>query len=136
MNDGKNDNDEYHEFHEDEAIHKYVEMLNNMDTIWKDRHKVMNKHFGELYIYNIDDLEDKSATIKRLINREVSYPNAFLASSLGFNKNTWNREYERILREIGMDKRPVHTTLRTMLLFEKLKWLVVSYHEIKSKRRG
>ncbi|KAH9412128.1 hypothetical protein HK407_01g00190 [Ordospora pajunii] len=136
MKESKNSNDECHEFYEDEAIHKYVQMLNSVETIWKDRRRVMSMHFGELYIYNIDDLEDKSATVKRLINREVSYPNAFLASSLGFNKTTWSRDYERTLREIGVDKRPVHTTLRTMLLFEKLKWLVVSYHEMKNKRRG
>ncbi|CAD24908.1 hypothetical protein [Encephalitozoon cuniculi GB-M1] len=124
-----------YEFHSDPVVRKYLKVLNSIESIRKDRNDVLSIYFNEVCTYNIDDLEDRSAVVKRLINREFTYPNAFLASSLGFNKTTWSRDYEKTLKEIGMDKRPKYSTLRNMLLFEKLKWLIIRYHEAKQKKR-
>ncbi|KMV66692.1 hypothetical protein M970_010200 [Encephalitozoon cuniculi EcunIII-L] len=124
-----------YEFHSDPVVRKYLKVLNSIESIRKDRNDVLSIYFNEVFTYNIDDLEDRSAVVKRLINREFTYPNAFLASSLGFNKTTWSRDYEKTLKEIGMDKRPKYSTLRNMLLFEKLKWLIIRYHEAKQKKR-
>ncbi|AFM97649.1 hypothetical protein EHEL_010240 [Encephalitozoon hellem ATCC 50504] len=127
--------DKGYEFSNDSTTCKYLEILNNIESIRRDRDDVLSAHFNEVNIYNINELEDRNAVIRRLINKELTYPNAFLASSLGFNKTTWNRDYERTLREVGMYKRPRYSTLRNMLLFEKLKWLVVRYHEAKQKKK-
>ncbi|AFN82362.1 hypothetical protein EROM_010170 [Encephalitozoon romaleae SJ-2008] len=131
----KKDDDQGHEFSNDPVICRYLEILNSIESIRRDRDDVLSTHFNELSTYNINELEDRNAVIRRLINKEFTYPSAFLASSLGFNKTTWNRDYERTLREIGMYKRPKYSTLRNMLLFEKLKWLVIRYHEAKQKRK-
>ncbi|ADM10889.1 uncharacterized protein Eint_010250 [Encephalitozoon intestinalis ATCC 50506] len=132
---GKKENGQDYEFCESSTIQKYCEILNNIESIRRDRDDVLSTHFNEVCTYNISDLEDRAAVIRRLINKELVYPNAFLASSLGFNKTTWNRDYEKTLREIGMYKRPKYSTLKNMLLFEKLKWLIIRYHEAKQKKK-
>lgn len=132
---GKKADGQGHEAHVDAVGRKYLEIVDDIESMSRDRERVLLAHFNEVRTYNIDDLEDRDAVIKRLVNREFVYPNAFLASSLGFNKTTWSREYEKMLREVGMYRRPRYSTLRSMLLFEKLKWLVIRFHEAKSKRR-
>lgn len=131
----KKTNTDTYEFSNTPIVRKYVEVLNNIESIRASRQSILQTHLNELCTYNIDDLEDRNAVIKRIISRELTYPSAFLASSLGFNRTTWNREYEKTLNDIGMCKRPKYSTLRNMVLFEKLKWLIIRFHERKQKRR-
>lgn len=121
------------EFNDTPVSRKYIEILNSIESITEARRGVLMNHFNELCTYNIDDLEDRHAVIKRIVNKELTYPNAFLASSLGFNRTTWHRDYEKTLSDIGMYKRPKYGTLRNMLLFEKLKWLIIRLNERRQK---
>lgn len=124
-----------HEFCNTSVARKYIAVLNSIEHIRAARHHVLLTHFNELCTYNIDGLEDREAVIKRIVNKDLAYPGAFLASSLGFNRMTWHRDYEKILSELGMYKRPKFSTLRNMLQFEKLKWLVIRLHEKRLKRK-
>jgi hypothetical protein len=123
-----------YEFSRNPATERYIAFLNDIEGIRKRRNEIVLKHFNELLTCNIDYLEDKQALINRIISKDLVYPSAFLASSLGFNRSSWQQGYEKILSEVGMHKRPKYSTLRNMLLFEKLKWLIIRYYE--RKKRG
>lgn len=120
-----------YKFKDDPIIDNYVEVINNIKELRSTRTDIINRHFYELYNYNIDDLEDRDSRISRLVSRSFTYPNSFLASSLGFNRTTWNKKYEEILNKFDLGKKPKHQTLRSMLMFERLKYLIIKYFEMK-----
>ncbi|EEQ81923.1 hypothetical protein NCER_101468 [Vairimorpha ceranae BRL01] len=129
-----------YEFIKDQSSNKYspiaesyAKLIRNIRELKSTRDSIINRHFYELYHYNIDELEDRDVRIKRLIGKSTSYPNSFLASSLGFNRTTWVKKYEEILGKFDLGKKPKYLTMRNMMLFEKLKLLVIKYFNSKKK---
>lgn len=110
-----------------------INLLEEIEELSSTRQGILERHFYELINYNMEDLEDRDAMIIRIIGKEPTHPNAFLASSLGFSRSTWNKKYESLLSKFGLGKNLKHQTLRNMQLFEKLKFLVVRYFEITKK---
>lgn len=134
--------DEKYEFVKDPSteeytnlVEKYVEVINNIEDLAVKRNSILNRHFYELQHYNIDKLEDRDGRIVRILGKPFTYPNAFLASSLGFSRTTWIKKYEDILAKFGLTKKLQYQTLRNMVLFEKLKLLVFKYFENKRKEK-
>ncbi|WUR03881.1 uncharacterized protein VNE69_06194 [Vairimorpha necatrix] len=114
-------------------VEKYVDLIKNVDNLRSKRESIINRHFYELYNYNIDKLEDRDGRISRIIGKTFTYPNSFLASSLGFNRTTWAKKYEEILGKFDLSKKLQYQTLRNMVLFEKLKLLIIKYNDIQRK---
>lgn len=118
-------------FTDNPTVRKYAAIAYNICRIKSKRDSLLDKHFYEAKGCNVDYLEDRDAQIQRIIGKECVHPNAFLASTLGFNRMSWNKAYEKTMSQLGVNKTPKFCSLRTMLLFEKLKLLVIKYHERK-----
>ncbi|EOB14419.1 hypothetical protein NBO_28g0058 [Nosema bombycis CQ1] len=111
----------------------FLNLLEKVEELSSKRKQILERHFYELTKYNIDDLEDRDSIITRIVGKAPSHPNAFLASSLGFTKSSWNKKYENMFLKFGLDRKLKHSTYRNMLHFEKLKLLVIKYHEVNKK---
>ncbi|KAF9761600.1 hypothetical protein NGRA_2531 [Nosema granulosis] len=110
-----------------------VNLLDEIEDLSSSRNRILERHFYELIRYNIDDLEDRDSMIIRITGKEPTHPNAFLASSLGFSRSTWNKKYENLMSKFGLGKKLKHQTFRNMKHFEKLKMLISKYFELTKK---
>lgn len=118
-----------YKFIDDPISDVYLKILKDIKNLKSKRESILNNHLYEFNNYNIHKLEDKDTKISRLTGRSFTYPNTFLASSLGFNRSSWNKKYEEILKKFGLKKKLKYQTFRNMKEFEKLKYLIIKYYE-------
>jgi len=111
-----------------ETVNEFVDLVRNIDGL-RRRNSFINRMFWEYNNININELEDTEMKYKRIVSEKKSYPSAFLASSLGFNKGNLNSRYLQILNAFGLDKKPRAPSLRNALAFEKLKLLIIKYFD-------
>lgn len=116
------------------TIEQYIEIITNIEERMDARNMVLEKHFKIL--------DSKSALLAESpakpavqLERSISLPNIFLASSLGFNKLNWTKNVESILSHYNLGKKLVIPTLRSAILFEKLKIIMVKLQEKERKKR-
>lgn len=121
----------------DEQIQKtletFIEILRNVDKFQKGRADSLNRMFWEYNNLNINEFEDTETKYQKIIPDKRSYANAFMASSLGFNKSTMQVKYNEILHRFKLDRRPQVASLRNALHYEKLKVLIIKYYELLKK---
>jgi hypothetical protein len=89
------------EYRRKEFLKGYNELLKSMPQIRKEREEIIKRHFGEITLYNMKDVQDMDIKIAEIIGKGQTYPTLYLASSLGFNKITWSKGVERILSQFG-----------------------------------
>jgi len=125
----KDDDEIYYEAYNTELLRWFIQAIKNQDTMRRARSAVLNRHFGELNISVKLEEQEKSLLINEYINKEFVYPSVFLGSSLGFNKNNWNKHIEKMLERFDLRHRPVFGVKENCFLFEKLKFLLLKYME-------
>lgn len=111
---------------------KYFQLINSAPKINKTRNKIIESHFPEILLNPLIEKEDINVKIKKIINKELSHPCVFLASSLGFTKSNWSKTIEKILIELGISKLK-NLSYKNMLKFEKLKHLIFRFLERKKE---
>lgn len=125
------DDDEgiYYEPCSEKDVNWLAEMISTHKTLQMIRSEILNRHFGEICIPVLLKEQEKQLLINEHVNREFTYLNVFLGSSIGFNKNNWNRNIEKLLEPFGLKQKPLFGTRENCFLFEKLKYLVLKYME-------
>ncbi|OAG29940.1 hypothetical protein NEDG_01487 [Nematocida displodere] len=124
------DNEEiYYEPYDENLVHWLSRALKTHEDLKKARNAVINRHFGELNISVKIKEQEKLLLINEYINKEFVYPHVFLGSSLGFNKNNWNRNIEKLLEPFDIKQKPVFGMKDSCFLFEKLKFLLLKLIE-------
>lgn len=114
----------------DEAVVEWlVNIIKTHEKLKKARDSVINRHFGELGVSANLQEQEKLLLIHEYVNKEFVYPPVFLGSTLGFNKNNWNKHIEKILEPYGIKQKPVYGVKETCYLFERMKCLVLKYME-------
>ncbi|KAI5151997.1 hypothetical protein ENBRE01_2491 [Enteropsectra breve] len=113
------------------VVHSFVHLLREIEERAKARQEVLNTAFWEFNNLNTNMLVDNSYKYKKYITERKSYPNAFLASSLGFTKSSILAKHMEILGKFGLDRIPREATLKNGILFERLKNLILKYFEVK-----
>ncbi|KAI5185740.1 hypothetical protein NEHOM01_1032 [Nematocida homosporus] len=115
---------------EDEVLVEWLAWaLRNQSKMQRAREIVVKRHFGELNIVARLEEQEKLILINEYINKDFVYPPVFLGSILGFNKNNWNKNIEKLLEEFDIKQKPVYGVKENCFLFEKLKYLVLKYME-------
>lgn len=104
-------------------------LLKNHPRLAARRLEIVNRHFGELNVGPEIGVQERQLLINEYINKDLAYPSVFLGSSLGFNKNNWNRNIERLLEPFALRQKPVFGVKENCLLFEQLKLLVLKLME-------
>ncbi|KAI5179574.1 hypothetical protein NEOKW01_0037 [Nematocida sp. AWRm80] len=113
---------------QDESLVEWlVHTVKDYKRLKQARDTIINRHFGELNItVNLEE-QEKLLLINEYINKDFVYPSVFLGSSLGFNKNNWNKNIEKVLEQFNIKQKPVYGVKENCLLFEKLKYLILKY---------
>lgn len=114
-----------------ETLKEFVEILKNVGNRRKRRAESLERMFWEYGNYNIDLFEDKESKIQKYIQEASTYPKAFLASNLGFNRSTMDPKFNEILGKFKLDKRSTSGSIRNALHYEVLKKLLLRYFENK-----
>lgn len=114
----------------------YSALLTALPKTSSTRHKILTTHFGEFFTSTTestaDDLHTRIATIMSKVH---PHPYIFLASSLGFNKMTWNTKVERVVGRFGLGMRLKWPSYGNYLKYERLKYLIMKYFD-KRKELG
>ncbi|EIJ88244.1 hypothetical protein NEPAR06_0349 [Nematocida parisii] len=119
----------YYEPYDEKLVEWFVDLIKTHDKLMLARNVVLNRHFGELSVSANLEEQEKLLLIHEYINKELVYPPVFLGSSLGFNKNNWNKNIEKILEPYGIRQKPVFCAKDTCYLFERMKYLILKYME-------
>ncbi|KAI5161635.1 hypothetical protein NEAUS03_1695 [Nematocida ausubeli] len=119
----------YYEPYDEKLVEWFVDLLKTHQTLKEARQVILDRHFGELGISANLEEQEKLLLIHEYINKELVYPPVFLGSTLGFNKNNWNKNIERMLEPYGIRQKPVFCTKDTCYLFERMKYLMLKYME-------
>lgn len=122
-------------FKNKKIIKKYIKILLNLDKRIKDRNTFIKNHLPILLQPNTKEYQDINTRVSSIIEKSNIIPSFCLASSLGFNKNTWSKPVENIMTELGFKKKVKFFTLRNVLAFEKLKLLVLKLIEKEKKEK-
>ncbi|KCZ75491.1 hypothetical protein H311_03531 [Anncaliia algerae PRA109] len=117
------------------VIKKYTKILLSIRKRMKDRKAFINRHLPILLQPSTKAYQDINTRVSSAIEKTNIIPSFCLASSLGFNKNTWNKNVENIMNEFGLGKKPKFFTLKNALVFEKLKLLVIKLVEKEKKEK-
>lgn len=115
--------------HDPEKVHWLAYALRVHEELKKARNTIVRRHFGELCISPHLEEQEKLLLINEYINKDFVYPPVFLGSILGFNKNNWNKNIEKLLEPFNIKQKPVYGTKDNCFLFEKLKYLILKYME-------
>lgn len=129
IEDRKDDDEICYEPTEEHMVAWLVEAMRDHQRMKQARAVVLNRHFGELTISANLEEQEKLLLINEYINKEFVYPAVFLGSSLGFNKNNWNKNIEKLLERFEIKQKAVLGVKENCFLFEKLKYLVLKYME-------
>lgn len=130
VNDENDDQvDIYYEPYDESAVQWLADMLRSHREFKAARDIVIQKHFGELTITPILEEQEKLISINEFINKEITYQPVFLGSTIGFNKNNWNKNIEKLLEPYSIKQKPLYSVKENCYLFEKLKYLALKYME-------
>jgi Putative DMAP1-like len=127
--DGLDEEEYFYQPHDEEAVEYLCSLVEEHKNIYARREQIINRHFGELNINAEIDEQERQLLINEYINKDLVYPSVFLGSTLGFNKNNWNRNIEKLLEPFGLRQKPVFGVKENCLLFEKLKLLILRLME-------
>ncbi|RVD92296.1 hypothetical protein TUBRATIS_12060 [Tubulinosema ratisbonensis] len=116
-------------------IKKYIKILLNLDKRIKNRNEFLKRHLPILLQPSTKEYQDINTRVTSVIEKTNIIPSICLASSLGFNKNSWSKQVESVMNEFGLSKKPKYFTLRNVLAFEKLKLLVLKLVEKEKKEK-
>lgn len=116
-------------------IKKYLKILFSLEKRQKKRKDFLSRHLPILLQPSTKEYQDINSRINNVIEKQNILPQICLASSLGFNKNTWNKQVEAVMNEFGFGKKVRNFTLRNVVGFEKLKILVVKLVEKEKKEK-
>lgn len=119
----------HYEPYDEKMVEWLVDIIKTHENLKKARDAVINRHFGELSVSANLEEQEKLLLIHEYINKEFVYPPVFLGSTLGFNKNNWNKHIEKVLEPYGIKQKPVYGVKDTCYLFERMKHLVLKYME-------
>lgn len=119
----------YYEPYDDALAESLFRTIETHQELYAKRTEILNRHFGELNISAEIGEQERQLLINEYINKDLVYSSVFLGSSLGFNKNNWNRNIERLLEPFGLRQKPVFGVKENCFLFEKLKFLVLKLME-------
>lgn len=111
-----------------ETLLDFIEILRNIRNIRERRRISLERMFWEYNNYNVDLFEDRDSKIKKYA-AEASYPKAFLASNLGFNRSSMDPKYTDILNKFKLEKKSMSGSIRNAIHFETLKRLIIKYFE-------
>lgn len=111
----------------------YEKSIENLSLWKKKRICVLNRIFWEFNNINIDEFEDLDSKFIKLIPEKRVYPNAFLASSLGFSKSSLDSRHTSILHKFNLENKPRVPSLKNALHFERLKLLMNKYFDKNKK---
>ncbi|KAI5188462.1 hypothetical protein NECID01_0093 [Nematocida sp. AWRm77] len=129
IEDTKDDDEIYYEPADESLTQWLVSAIQAHAQMQEARSIVINRHFGELGISPNLEEQEKLLLINEYINKDFVYPCVFLGSTLGFNKNNWNKNIEKLLEQFEIKQKPVFGSKENCFLFEKLKFLVLKYME-------
>lgn len=115
------------------ALEDFVEMLRNVGDDRRRRAAAMDQMFWEYNNLNIGEFEDTDTRYARAVPERRAYPNAFLASSLGFNKSSMQSRYNEVLHKFGLERKPRVATLKNALHYERMKVLIIKYYDLLKK---
>ncbi|KAH9386089.1 uncharacterized protein NEMAJ01_0985 [Nematocida major] len=119
----------YYEPYDESLVEWFVDIIKNHEKLKMARDVVLTRHFGELGVSANLEEQEKLLRIHEYINKDFVYPHVFLGSTLGFNKNNWNKQIEKLLEPYGIKQKPVFGVKDTCYLFERMKHLVLKYME-------
>lgn len=111
-----------------ETLLDFIEILRNIRRIRERRRVSLDRMFWEYNNYNVDLFEDRESKIKKYTT-EASYPKAFLASNLGFNRASMDPKYTDVLNKFKLEKKSMSGSIRNAIHFETLKRLIIKYFE-------
>ncbi len=111
----------------------FVKLLYDIEDLQNRRDKILDNMFWEYNNLNIHEFEDTITKFRRYFPERRSYPSAFLASSLGFNKSNYFSKYNEILQKFNLHRKPRVPTLKNALHFERLKILLIKYFDLLKK---
>ena len=114
-----------------ETLEKFVDILRNIGKQRKRREESINRMFWEYQNFNVDMFEDRESKIQKYMQEAPSYPKAFLASNIGFNRSTMDPRFNEILNKFKLDRKSNSGSIRNALHFEVLKKLLLRYFENK-----
>lgn len=107
----------------------FINILQNIKAIRKNREDCINEIFWEYNNCNIDQLEDTESKIKKYLPNKIVYPKSFLASNIGFSKTKMDPRCSDILNKFGLEKKSTSGSLRNALHYDILKHLIMKYLE-------
>ena len=120
-----------HKSDEIDTLKSFVNILRDIGNIRKRREQSLERMFWEYNNFNIDLFEDKESKIQKYISETSTYPKAFLASNLGFNRSTMDPKFNDILNKFKLDRKSNSGSMRNALHYEILKKLLLRYFEHK-----
>ncbi|KAF7684502.1 hypothetical protein TCON_0311 [Astathelohania contejeani] len=123
----------YYTFRNKKLGARFTHLLSSIDEISNKRKEIISTHIGELYLLNMKDVQDIDGRIHELIGKNINHPTVYLASTLGFNKLTWNKNVEAILEPFGLGQKLKYPSYENAIKFEKLKLLILKYLELEKK---
>ncbi|KAG0441071.1 hypothetical protein DMUE_1317 [Dictyocoela muelleri] len=88
-----------------------------------NRNKIIKNH-----LYTSEN-QNKEQKIKKIIDKYPSRPSIYLASSLGFNKLSFNKDVEIILNKFGLEMKLKSGSFKNYDRFEILKLLINKVYE-------
>ncbi|KAI5192042.1 hypothetical protein NEMIN01_1790 [Nematocida minor] len=119
----------HYEPYDESMVEWLVDIIKSHEKLKKARNAVLNRHFGELGVSANLEEQEKLLLIHEYINKDFVYPPVFLGSTLGFNKNNWNKHIEKILEPYEIKQKPIYGVKETCYLFERMKYLILKYME-------
>lgn len=106
----------------------YKKIIKNISNLENERNTIISRHL------NIDFNRDKETRIKEIIgNSNINRSCVYLASSMGFNKMTWNKDIENLLKEFGLKQKLEMGIYKNYKRYEVLKLLI---QKLINKRKG
>lgn len=111
------------------TLDAFIGILGSAEQDKERRAASLDRMFWEYNNLNINEFEDTETKFAKIVAEKRTYPPAFVASSLGFNKSTMQVKYNDVLMRFGLERRPVVASLRNALHYEKLKIMIIKYYE-------
>lgn len=111
------------------TLRDFVKILQNIREIRSNRDDCVERLFWEFKNCNVDLFEDFDSKIKKYLPEKISYPKAFLASNISFNRSSMDPKYSDVLNKFRLDRRSNSGSLRNALHFDIFKNLIIKYFE-------
>ena len=111
----------------------FLDLTLNIQEIYEERQNILKKHFPKYFTVTVKNSEPKE--YHYVLDKPVTHPNIFLASSLCFNRNNFNKIIEPILEHFGLKDKLKYPCMENYYKYEKLKLMLIKYVENMLKRR-